>query len=74
MTAHVGDRITLEATPSGEPRRVGVIIAMPHADGVPPYQVRWSEDGRTTLIFPGDNARIEPFPVTPEPTDILVNR
>lgn len=65
MTAHVGDQITLDATPSGEPRRVGVIIAMPRTDGAPPYQVRWSEDGRETLIFPGANARIEPSPVTP---------
>jgi hypothetical protein len=59
MIANVGDRIVIEATPLNETRRVGVITAVGHADGAPPYHVRWLESGQTTLIFPGAEARIE---------------
>lgn len=60
MIAHIGDRIVLESPHLGEHRRVGVVTAVCHADGAPPYMVRWLDDGRTTLIFPGPDARIEP--------------
>ncbi len=60
MIAHIGDRIVLDALHPDERRRVGVVTAVCHADGAPPYQVRWLDDGRTTLIFPGPEARIEP--------------
>jgi hypothetical protein len=60
MIAHVGDRLVMEGTHLGDLRRVGVITAVCHADGAPPYRVRWLDDGRTTLIFPGPEARIEP--------------
>jgi len=60
MIAHIGDRIVLEGTHLGEAGRTGVIVAVAHTDGGPPYQVRWLDDGRTTLIFPGLEARIEP--------------
>jgi hypothetical protein len=59
MIAHVGDRILLERTHLGESRRVGVVTAVSRPDGTPPYQVRWLDDGRTTLIFPGAEAHIE---------------
>lgn len=60
MIAHIGDRLVLEGTHLGDGRRVGIIAAVGHADGTPPYHVRWLDDGRTTLIFPGAEARIEP--------------
>lgn len=59
MIAQIGDRIVLEGIHLGDPRRVGVITALTHADGSPPYEVRWLGDGRTTLIFPGAEAKIE---------------
>jgi len=59
MIARVGDRIVIETTHLSETRRLGVITAVGHADGAPPYRVRWPDDGRTTLIFPGAEARIE---------------
>jgi hypothetical protein len=62
MHAHIGDRLVLEGTHLGDPRRTAVIISLPHSDGSPPYEVRWLDDGRTTLIFPGPQARIEPAP------------
>jgi uncharacterized protein DUF1918 len=64
MIAQIGDRLVLEAAHLGEPRRTGVVVAVAHADGGPPYEVRWLDDGRTTLIFPGPEARIE-HPATP---------
>jgi hypothetical protein len=64
MIAQVGDRIVVEGTQPGEHRRVGVITAVGQNDGSPPYRVRWRSDGRTTLIFPGPEARIEPRPTT----------
>jgi len=60
MIAHVGDRIVVEGTRLGEHRRVGVVTAVEQIDGGPPYRVRWLSDGRTTLIFPGPEAHIEP--------------
>jgi hypothetical protein len=60
MIAQVGDRIVLESTHLGDDRRVGIITVVGHADGAPPYQVRWLDSGRTTLIFPGAEAHIEP--------------
>jgi len=59
MIAHVGDRLVIEGTHLGEARRVGVITGVSHDDGAPPYYVRWLDDGRTTMIFPGVEARIE---------------
>ena len=59
MIAQVGDRIVLETSQLGETRRVGVITTVGHADGAPPYRVRWLDTGHTTLIFPGAEARIE---------------
>jgi len=59
MIAHVGDRIVVEARHLGEHRRVGVVTGVDRVDGGPPYQVRWLDEGRTTLFFPGPEAHIE---------------
>jgi hypothetical protein len=59
MIAHIGDRLVIEGTRLGTARRIGIVVAVAHPDGDPPYQVRWLDDGRTTLIFPGAEARIE---------------
>jgi len=60
MKAQLGDRLVLEGTHVGDPRRVGVVIGLRHEDGTPPYEVRWLDDGHEALIFPGPEARIEP--------------
>ena len=60
MIAHIGDRLVMDGKHVGDTRRAGVIIGVGHADGTPPYEVRWSDDGHTTLIFPGVEARVEP--------------
>jgi len=59
MIARVGDRIVLEGAHLGDTRRMGVITAVMHADGGPPYHVRCLDSGRATLIFPGAEAHIE---------------
>jgi hypothetical protein len=56
MRAHVGDRLIIE----GDETRTGLIIEVPHADGSPPYIVRWLADGHIAMVSPGDFARIIP--------------
>jgi hypothetical protein len=78
MIAHVGDRLVLDRTHLDDARRVGVITGVCH-DDAPPYYVRWLEDGRITMIFPGAEARIEPWadetadPVGIDPSSLEVN-
>jgi hypothetical protein len=54
MNAHVGDRLIAE----GDPARTALIIATPHADGSPPYVVRWLSDGHIAMVSPGQFARL----------------
>ena len=56
MHAHVGDRLTVE----GDETRTGLIIGIPHADGSPPYIVKWLAGGHIAMVFPGAFARIIP--------------
>ncbi|MEV4624230.1 DUF1918 domain-containing protein [Asanoa sp. NPDC049573] len=58
MKAKVGGRLILDH------RRHGVVIALKHDDGSPPYVVRWLDNRREALVFPGADSRIE------EPTTI----
>ena len=60
MKAQIGDRLILEGVHVGDPRRVGVVLKVPHSDGSPPYTVRWLDNGRESLVFPGSEARVEP--------------
>jgi hypothetical protein len=60
MKAHVGDRLVVEGTHVGDLRRVGIIVAMRHQDGQPPYVVRWLDSGRESLVFPGPEAKVKP--------------
>ncbi len=59
MKAAVGDRLVVESPHTDEPRRIGVITALRHADGSPPYTVRWLDEEHEVLIFPGPDAHIE---------------
>ncbi|WP_329500516.1 DUF1918 domain-containing protein [Kitasatospora herbaricolor] len=66
MRAAVGDRIIVQGTRPGAARRDGEIVALHYPDGSPPYDVRWSEDGRVTEYFPGPDARIHQFDHEPK--------
>jgi uncharacterized protein DUF1918 len=59
MKAKVGDRLVIDGTNLGEPRRVGVVTEVSHRDGSPPYLVRWLADNHESLVFPGPTARVE---------------
>ena len=59
MKAKIGDRLVLHGIHVGDSRRTGIITAIQHSDGSPPYQVRWP-DGHESFISPGPDARVEP--------------
>ncbi|HSA49074.1 MAG TPA: DUF1918 domain-containing protein [Yinghuangia sp.] len=61
MKAQVGDWMVVESLHVGEPRRIGQIRSVEHQDGSPPYRVRWTENDRETLFFPGPEAHVEKF-------------
>jgi hypothetical protein len=52
----MGDRLLVE----GDLARTGLIIDVPHADGSPPYIVRWLADGHIAMVSPGEFARVIP--------------
>lgn len=58
MFATVGDHLIIRGTHLGERLRDGEILEVPHADGGPPYLVRWEDTGRESLIFPGPDATV----------------
>ena len=70
MIAHIGDRLVLSPIPHGGTRRVGFITGVRQDDGAPPYVVRWLEDGRTTMIFPSEQAHVESAEPAPEPSKV----
>jgi hypothetical protein len=59
MRASVGDHIVIASNEVDRPTRDGEIVELRHADGTPPYVVRWSESGNTGLFFPGTDAHVE---------------
>ena len=61
MQASVGDRLVVHSTHVDGPVRDGEILEVHGHDGLPPYVVRWSDDGHTTLVFPGADASVQHF-------------
>jgi hypothetical protein len=61
MLASIGDRIIVESGATGRSRRDGEVMAVRHENGTPPYEVCWSDTGKTSLIFPGPDSRVEHF-------------
>ncbi|HUY48386.1 MAG TPA: DUF1918 domain-containing protein [Streptosporangiaceae bacterium] len=55
MKANVGDRLVTEGPDN---QRECLIIGLQHADGSPPYVVRWMTDGHIALVFPGPYTRL----------------
>jgi len=60
MKATVGDKLIVEGTRNGDPRKVGSIIELRNEDGSPPYMVRWEDDEHESLVFPGPDAHVIP--------------
>jgi hypothetical protein len=59
--AAVGDRLVIPGRHLGEPERDAEILEVRHADGGPPYLVRWSDTGHEGLVFPGPEAHVQHF-------------
>jgi CBS domain-containing protein len=54
-----GDRLVIRGHHLGEPDRDAEILEVRGRDGAPPYRVRWSDDGRESLFYPGSDAHID---------------
>ncbi|MEW2314383.1 pyridoxamine 5'-phosphate oxidase family protein [Streptomyces bauhiniae] len=71
MRAQRGDHVVIESPSTGATRREGEIVGLHHADGTPPYDVRWSDTDEVTLVFPGPDAHVlHPPGAAADPGDI----
>ena len=59
MYAEVGDRLVVRGHKVGEHLREAEILEVRHADGTPPYVVRWADTGHEGLVFPGPDAVVQ---------------
>jgi hypothetical protein len=59
MRAELGDELIVESRSTDRARRDGEIVGLHHADGSPPYDVRWSDSDHSTLVFPGPDAHVK---------------
>ena len=57
MKAHEGDWLVVHSHSDGGHVRRAEIIGT-RDDGTPPYTVRWIDDDRTSVIFPGPDAQV----------------
>jgi hypothetical protein len=60
MKAAVGNWLVVHGRILGDPSREGLVVEVPHADGSPPYRVRWLDDDSESLVFPGADATVLP--------------
>jgi len=58
LRARAGDQLVIVSATLDRQVRDGEIIDTRGPDGSPPFLVRWADDGRTTLVFPGPDARV----------------
>jgi len=61
MKAALGDRLVIATNRLDQHPRDGKVVRLHHPDGTPPYDVEWSDTGRTAVVFPGPDARVEHF-------------
>lgn len=59
LRAVPGDRLVIRGHHLGEPDRDAEIIEVRGDDGAPPFLVRWSDDGRVSLFYPGSDAHVD---------------
>ncbi|HEV2377199.1 MAG TPA: DUF1918 domain-containing protein [Streptosporangiaceae bacterium] len=55
MKAWIGDQLVTDDT---DYNRTCEVIGLHHADGSPPYVVRWFSDGHISLLFPGPFTKV----------------
>lgn len=62
MHATVGNWLVVHGRTLDTPVREGQVVEVPHADGSPPYVVRWTDTDRLSMVFPGPDAEVLPRP------------
>lgn len=58
MKASVGDRIVVASRRVDGHVRDGEVVELRHPDGTPPFVVRWSDTGQTSVFYPGVETRV----------------
>lgn len=58
MKAEVGNWLVVHGRTLDDPVREGLVVGVPHPDGSPPYLVRWLDDDRESMYFPGSDATV----------------
>jgi hypothetical protein len=58
MRAHAGDWLVVETATVGRHCVRGRIEEVADPAGAPPFRVRWTDDDRVTMVFPGPDARV----------------
>jgi hypothetical protein len=59
LEAKQGDRLLIRGRKVDVPDREAEILEVRGDHGAPPYLVRWNDDGREGLVFPGSDASIQ---------------
>ncbi|MFQ1002419.1 DUF1918 domain-containing protein [Modestobacter sp. SSW1-42] len=62
VRAAVGDWLVVHSRRLDGPVRAGEIVEVSSPDGSPPYVVRWLDDERTCVVFPGSDAVVTTGP------------
>lgn len=62
MKAKVGDWLVVRGGSAGHGEQRGLITEVDSDEGAPPYVVKWLDDDREAIVFPGPDAVV----VTPE--------
>ena len=62
MYAEVGNWLVVTRHSLDVPVRFGRIEEVSHADGGPPYVVRWHDEEHTSVVFPGPDAVVMDHP------------
>jgi hypothetical protein len=58
MEAQQGDKLVVKGRRVGQPTKNAEILEVRGRAGGPPYYVRWADDGREALVFPGPDATV----------------
>lgn len=74
MKASTGDRVVISSSALDGPVRDGEVVELRRADGEPPYVVRWSDTGKTSIFFPGVDAHVEHHDVATHPVQAEADR
>lgn len=58
MKGHPGDWLVVHSRDEHHHEQSGVIVECHGPDDSAPFLVRWDEDGRETLVFPGPDSAV----------------